>query len=279
MKLLIRNMIVRSWPGLLTACAIVAAILIFILSDMQGISQTGDFLSGFASIIAFIWLIAAYLQQGKELTMQREELALQRNTLNLQREELKKMGKYAALQQVSHIFEKHEQQLQQLSIKNNDFPCVIGDLPVAFMKGMGLWKTILESNNYQEIFDTYVKWAAIESSCIGFLDQMVTAIELYEEAVDTIIIPKQGNSAARLYSSPVLLRNIPFIRNYIGISEMLSTQMFLMEPGLDKIKLKSLSAMNKLNPGVIKEEALLELQAKVNHQQQQRSQKDQKVES
>lgn len=279
MELLIRNKIVRSWPWFLTAFAIVVAISIFILSDMQGISQIGDFLSGFASVIAFIWLIAAYIQQGKELTMQREELALQRNTLNLQREELKKMGKYAALQQIAHIFEKYEQQLQQLSDKRNDFPCAIADLPVTFVKGMELWKTIFQSNNYQDIYDTYIKWSAIESSCIGFLDQMVTAIELYEEAVGTVIIPKEGGSPIRLYSPPRALRDIPFIRNYIGIAEMLSSQMVLMEPGLDKIRLKSLDAMNNLLPGIIKEEALSELQAKVKHWQEQQSQTTRKVES
>jgi hypothetical protein len=279
MKPLNSNKIIRKWPWLLTAVAIIVGILSFFLADMQGRSQLGEFLAGFASVIAFIWLIAAYLQQGQELIMQREELALQRNTLDLQREELKKMGKYAALQQIAHVFEKYEQQLQQLSNKGDDIPHIIAELPSAFTKGMVLWKTILESTNDKDIYDAYIKWAGIESVCIGFLDQMVTAIELYEEAIDTIIIPRQGNSAIRLYSSPNSLRNIPFIRNYIGISEMLSSQIVLMEPGLDKIKLKSLEALNKLLPGVVKEKALSELQEKVKAWQKQKTDESNKAES
>jgi len=93
--------------------AVVVAVAVFLLSpDMATRSQLGDYLSGFASAIAFIWLIAAYLQQGRELRLQRQEIAFQRQSLDLQREEFKKMGKYAGLEQIAHLLERFDESLK-----------------------------------------------------------------------------------------------------------------------------------------------------------------------
>jgi len=46
------------WPWLLTGFTIIAAIIVFVASpDMNTKSQLGDYLGGFASTVAFIWLI------------------------------------------------------------------------------------------------------------------------------------------------------------------------------------------------------------------------------
>lgn len=96
----------KHWALSLTVLVLVAAAVVYVaVPDMNTLSQLGGYLSGFASAIAFIWLIAVYIQQGSELQLQRQELSLQRNALDLQREELKKMGKYASMEQVEHIIE------------------------------------------------------------------------------------------------------------------------------------------------------------------------------
>jgi hypothetical protein len=48
-------------------------------------AQVGDFFAGISATLAFIWLIAGFLLQTKEL-------GLQRKSLDLQKEELKKIA-------------------------------------------------------------------------------------------------------------------------------------------------------------------------------------------
>lgn len=106
-------------PLLLTILVVIFAIVLFFLfPDMQTRSQVGDFVAGIAAAVAFVWLIAAYFQQGAELRNQRKELELQRQTLNLQREELNKMGKYAALGQISHLMHQFELSLRDEPVGN-----------------------------------------------------------------------------------------------------------------------------------------------------------------
>lgn len=55
-------------------------------SELNGI---GDFLAGFFSPLAFLWLVIGYFMQNKELSMNREELVISRLALEKQAEELK----------------------------------------------------------------------------------------------------------------------------------------------------------------------------------------------
>lgn len=102
----------RAWPWGLTALVVLGAVAVSIgAPKVETLSHLGDFLSGFASTLAFIWLVAAYLLQAQELRLQRSELTLQREAMQQQREEWRKMGKYAALEQASHILDQFEQSL------------------------------------------------------------------------------------------------------------------------------------------------------------------------
>lgn len=61
-------------------------------------NEFGDFLAGAAAPLAFFWLVIGYLQQGKQLRLQRLELELQRNELELQRKETERLANEAAKQ-------------------------------------------------------------------------------------------------------------------------------------------------------------------------------------
>lgn len=252
----------RSWPWILTGLMIVLAVLVFLyIPDMARRSQLGDYLAGTASTIAFIWLIAAYLQQGNELRLQREELAMQRASLDLQREELKRLGKFAALEQIAHMIDQFD-----LSLRNNPESPVksANDLPTAFMNALPpLCKVILESNDTQTIFDSYVAWMKIEVPCKEFLSRVVSAVEIYSEATGENVLVMGASPVERIRFNYQKLLDIPFVRHYIGAAYSVATNMFLTEPGLDKIHLAGYGAMDKLSPGVVKAEALAELRAKV----------------
>lgn len=139
---MIRAKISRGWPWALTALVVVGAIATSVIAPkVETLSHLGDFFSGFASTLAFIWLVAAYLLQAQELRLQRSELTLQREAMQQQRDEWRKMGRYAALEQASRILDQFE---QSLSRNAEDRPRSINDLPAAFMNGMALWKTIAD---------------------------------------------------------------------------------------------------------------------------------------
>jgi hypothetical protein len=56
------------------------------------VADVGQFVSGIAALLAFLWLVLACLQQNTQLRLQREELILQRNELVLQRQETQRLA-------------------------------------------------------------------------------------------------------------------------------------------------------------------------------------------
>lgn len=257
-----------NWPWVLTTVVLTAAVAaVAIVPQVQTLSQLGDFFSGFAATLAFIWLVAAYRLQAQELRLQRSELTLQREAIQNQRDEWRRMSRYAALEQAGRILDQFEQSLARNS---ENQPRSIGDLPQAFYTGMGdSWKVILESNDTQAVFDAYTRWMPIEASCEEFLNRLVSAIELYEEATSGRVIPKDGSAAERLYFSSNDVLAIPFIRHHVGNAKAVATSLFLFQPGRDKIRLRGLEALNTLSPGLVKEDGLAKLRATVEEREAQ----------
>lgn len=64
----------------------------------EKVADIGQFVSGLAGAIAFVWIVAAYLQQSSQLKMQRQELMMQRRELELQRAETKRLADEANAQ-------------------------------------------------------------------------------------------------------------------------------------------------------------------------------------
>src|SRR5580658_5986610 len=90
----------RYWFGFLTAIVLVSAATVLIFSsNLQQASNIGEFISGFASALAFLWLIASFQLQAGEIASQREELKLQRRALEGQAVELRNASKFSALSQ------------------------------------------------------------------------------------------------------------------------------------------------------------------------------------
>ena len=258
----------RRWPLLLTAIIFATACLVpFFLPSLDDLDKLGGYLAGFVGAIAFVWLIAAYYQQGSELELQRGELALQRQSLDLQREELQKMGKYAALEQVRTVLEQFDQSLKD----NPKAPArSTTELLTAFTNGMEFWKVLLtEGGDPTETFNAFVKWQAIHSACDEFLARVCTAVDIYSEATNTKLLCAGGQPSMRLYGSLDVLTAIPYVRHYAGSANMLAEMMSRLEPGLNQIMLNGFEATEKLMPGVVKQSGLDEYRAKVTSWKQQ----------
>lgn len=251
-----------TWPWILTGLVAAGAMIAVAFADgLMALSQIGDFLSGFAAALAFIWLIAAYMQTGHELRLQRRELSLQREAISLQSKELRRMGKYAALERIREILDQFDRSLA----KNEEgLPRSTGELQLVLVKNIGLWKTILQSQSTQAVFDSYLKWQVITGFCTEFLNRVVSAIELYEEATESKLLPAGDSSVIRLRFAPETIRSIPFIQHYIGAARTLAEVMFSYGPGFDKAELRGLEAAEALMPGgVVRADALAELRARV----------------
>jgi hypothetical protein len=251
----------KQLPWLLTAALLLLACILALNTEkLETLNQIGGFVAGFSSALASIWLVAAYLLQGQELKLQREELMLQRASLDAQRDELRKMGKYAALDQISRILSQFE---ESLSKSPEGMPKTVIELPVAITNAMSDWKIMLESKDNQEIYKLHMQWQKTLAPCQEFLARVISAIELYEEATAESLLQQGDTPAARIYFSTESLRRIPFVRNYIGTAQMVATALFLFEPGSDAVALRGFEATDALFPGIVKIEALTRLREKV----------------
>ena len=87
----------------------IVAILFFRFNDAWellkagNLNELGDFLAGFFTPLAFGWLVYGYLQQSKELRLQREELSLTRNQLGKQTELLQEQVKADLRDTMPHL--------------------------------------------------------------------------------------------------------------------------------------------------------------------------------
>lgn len=92
----------RIWAVCLTALVIIAAASNVIVLDRNplraNLQDFGQWLSGVAGALAFVWLVIGYLQQAEELELQRAELRATREQLALQRNEMKRAADEAEKQ-------------------------------------------------------------------------------------------------------------------------------------------------------------------------------------
>lgn len=272
----------HSWSWWASAALIIVATAAFMAAeDWDTRSKIGGAIGGVLGALALVWLIAAYLQQGKELALQRHELALQREALVLQRDEFRKMSKYAALDQIARMLTDFDQRLANLSIPNvKDH----SDLVAAFLHGMNLFKPIIEGENDDHVFEEYQKLSKLLAAGRGFLSVIVSAVTLYEDASSEqrMIQPSKDitDTAGRVAPSVLLIQmnadkllDIPHISAYMGSAKMLASFLYTLGPGINLAELKGLEAMDRLMPRIMNEDAIEHLRNAVKTDQQRRERK------
>lgn len=254
-------MIWKTVPWILSALLVTAvSAMLFLLDDPNELGAAGSVLGGAASALAFIWLVAAYLIQSKELSLQRHELSLQRQAIELQQEELSRISKYSALAQISHLLEQFDSSVRD----NANVPAnSVNEMHGVLMTTMQSWKTIMESSNVQAKFDAYTKWQATEIVCHNFLDRLLSAVRIYEEASGVKLIADESSSEKAIYYGYNDFRTIPFVQHYADVARGIAETLMFTEPGRDRVKLAGLQATDELMPNVVRPEAIKELEDKV----------------
>ena len=244
-----------NWPWLLTGLVIFFAIILILKTkNLTTAANIGDFVAGFAATLAFIWLIAGFFQQRKELELQRNELSLQRTSLDLQKDEIRKIGKYNALSQIERMLENFNASLPARNLPN---VTATEHLNMLFMNGWtSTWKTILNSKDPQHVIAAYNQWSIIEAVCNQFLSIVVSALNLYVEATEDFFLARykeEDTEATVIYMNGNKLSQIPHLQKYSGTANALAQDIFLMGPGIKRVRLAGFSAIKQLYPGVVRE--------------------------
>lgn len=254
---------------LLSLAIIAAGVIVYLeVQDSQIASHIGSYVSAVAAALAFLWLIAAFLQQMNELKLQREELRLQRSTLDLQREEIRKIGKYNALQQIARMLDSFNE-----SLPNKNFPNVHSsdDLPKLYTYGWTTyWKPILENTDPNLVFKASNEWQPIETLCHQFLSIIASSVNLYSESTGELDAVPSERVTYYVTSFYDKLRQIPHIQQYIDPAYAIATDISLMEPGIRKVRLARYEAMNRLFPDVVKKDKLQKLRDEVDQYEKNR---------
>src|SRR3989337_2120628 len=113
------------------------------------------------------------------------------------------------------------------------------------MNGMKLWNTITEASDPNTVFEAHTKWLPIDGACEEFLNRFVSAVEMYEGAIEATVLPAAGSSIQRVYFAPDAVMGIPIIRHYSGTAKLLATHLMITEPGRDLLRLKGFEATEK----------------------------------
>lgn len=246
----------KIWPWTLTAVLVTAAICAAVLAgSIESAAGMGSFVSGFASALAFIWLVAGYYQQWTELRLQRRELRLQRKALKLQRNELAKAAQHGALSQIDAMLRGFAASLPHRGLE------VVGIelFPTVYMTAMEMWETILHSSDDEHVVAGYVKWLRLENTAVEFLGVLRLAAQLYEESADHLRLSQEHDPIAFVLENARSLSAVPHIQQYLGPALSLARFMQTTEPGRTRIRAKGMTATERLYPGTIDHRALVSL--------------------
>lgn len=123
------------------------------------------------------------------------------------------------------------------------------DLIPLFLNNLNTWKLILESHDPHIVTKEYAKWVKAEGPCKEFLSTIVTCVDLYKKLNPDFQLQPYKDDASFIYANQFLLEKIPPLKLYMGTAYALARQMFLLEPGMKKVLLALIEAMEKIFPG------------------------------
>jgi hypothetical protein len=246
---------------LATIIIVVAAAIVYWLSPTAEVAgQSGDFVAGFSAALAFLWLIAGFRLQSKEIKLQRKELRLQRKALQNQAKELKNAAKFASLNQIASLLAKFDERISSSGVEISHASGLIN----AWTTGMSHWKQMFESHDIELVHRRYLDWMKIEGVTRSYLSTIATAMKLYIEHHSTMQFdPNKPDEEFILIYQP-LVSKAPYLSEHFGTAYMMANFVFMYAPGLKVIQLAGLTASSKLlGASIFKQDALKKIKEEV----------------
>lgn len=227
------------WLGFTSVGILLFAVLVLLFSSQP--NEVGDFVAGFAGAMAFLWLIASFRMQSKELEMQRKELALQREAINLQTAELNRMAEFSALEHVKMMLDAAEEALAA-STGPMKAPYHLEKYTDHILVA---WREVMVSEDLEFISHEYNR--ILEEVVIpahGFLEEYVDAARFYAKA-QGIDIEIEGE----LLGSPSIylddfFNTTPHLARQYDLLKGFSGSYRLMKQHVTEIELAAYSAMS-----------------------------------
>ncbi|UMA65399.1 hypothetical protein LVO79_02740 [Roseivivax marinus] len=231
---------IQNWNWYLSGLLAVLALFFYtFLPDIESKAQHGDFVAGFASALAFIWLIASFNQQKAELGLQRNELAMQRAAIEEQSKAMAVSAEYDLLSGCMLEIDNFQRELEKTPNTVNS----INEISIALTDGVKYWKTILESTDPEVISEAYMKWTPIEISAHSFTKAYVSACNRYFD-FKQLDVTASDDPIAYVIQNESSIRKIPQIGNYAGMAYVIANFLSTTEPGLKKISLAGSCALS-----------------------------------
>lgn len=234
------------WPWVLSALVAAGSIYIFINPpDASKAADVGDFLSGVAGTLAFIWLIAGFQQQRRELAGQAQELQVQRRALEGQLVQLGRMAKHAALGQIAAVLDGLKSSMSARGVS-------IDDVASHYVKAMAVhWKDILADKSPETVYDNYMAWLKAEGIAHQYLATVQQAGLLYGELSEEPGLEAIKDPADFVKVNYERLVSVPHLAPYMVPAKLLADAMLTTEPGRTKVHRIGKVAVNALMPGVL----------------------------
>jgi hypothetical protein len=251
----------RYWILIVSGAVLTCAVAVWLTRTPSDAAQFATYISGFATAITLIWLVAGFRIQADELSLQREELRLQRLAAEQQARELTNSAKLSSLGQIRGLLEDAEAAVlaSPLGLKNTT------EIQGAYFNKMEHWTDVEHDRDPKAVVESYQKWLPAELVARNYIRYVAAAMRIYIEYhhPGVKLDPKEEPECfVYVYQSWVF--NAPFLSHHIGVAAMLAQFLWLMKPGLDRMRLAWLVASAKsLGQNMLKDGALEELRDKV----------------
>ncbi len=237
----------RTWPWVLTAVVLIAgAVLTFLLEGWPSAASVGDFVAGFASALAFIWLIAGYHQQGDELALQREELRATRESLDLQKQELHRMTSHASLGQINAMLLDFGGRLTAQGIPGlNTYEDIVHKLMDRF-DNLG---RASRAHDMETSINEYTSWRHVEGIARRFLMTIKMGAEMYARDVEGVAMVAEPEPEKFVLANDSVLRAMPHISECMHAGHVLAYVLDQIAPWRKRAYERYIGAVAKLAPG------------------------------
>ena len=223
----------KYWFGFVTALTLVAATCVLAFSSsLERASQIGEFISGFAATLAFLWLIASFQLQAREIASQREELKLQRTALEGQAAELRNASKFSALSQIADIMDRAKEKIARSKVITSE-----DELFNVLIRGLPNWKIILESKNPQLVQDHYQEWLKVEGLVRGYIASIAMSLKIYLECVVQLEFDRSQSDEDFVYVYQTWMNKVPYLTEHSANAFILANFLMMYQPGFRAVQL------------------------------------------
>ena len=245
----------------LTCLLILTPILLLTFLENQKAAQIGDLVAGFSAAVAFLWLLASFHLQRKELILQRKDIELQRKILTAQTKELMQTSKYNCLNQINSILRSSDERIKASDADANNSTELFKKINSTILE-LAIY---IKSTNANEVNDLYMIWLSRETEVHNFLKAVKVATKLYCETVPEVKIKESNTLYEFIVNNGELISTIPYLSNYHANAVNIANLLTIIAPSIENMHLAGLTASIIVTdfPDAIEANHLKELYAKV----------------